>query len=405
MPRNIGRRVLFVLAGFGCFLLFMYTLAPPLATRLINRVSATAPYPVAPEALALHQRLFVADLHADATLWNRDLLARGATGHVDVPRLIAGNIALQAFTAATQVPATISVNATREALDLITPLAFFQRWPAAAWNSAFERARYQAWRVEDAAARSGGKLSLIRYREDLEEYLERRKSDKAITAGILGIEGLHCLEAKLENVGRLYDAGFRMMGIAHFFDNPVGGSAHGMKKYGLTEFGAAVLEEMERRSILVDLAHASPRVIEDVLARATRPVVVSHTGVRATCDSNRNLSDDQLRAIAAKGGVVGIGFFSLATCGNDIDSIIRAIQHAVSVAGIDHVALGSDWDGAVSTPFDASGIAQITEALLRTGMGEADIAKIMGENALALLRASLPRRPVQQAAARPAVLP
>jgi microsomal dipeptidase-like Zn-dependent dipeptidase len=393
MPRSFRRKAAYLLIGFVLFLAFMYTLAPPLATRLINRVAASGPYPVAPEARALHERLFVADLHADATLWNRDLLAYGTTGHVDVPRLIAGNIALQAFTAATQVPATISVNATREALDLITPLAFFQRWPAAAWNSAFERARYQAWRVEDAATRSGGKLSLIRYREDLEDYLARRKSDRAITAGILGIEGLHCLEAKLENVGRLYDAGFRMMGIAHFFDNPVGGSAHGMKKYGLTEFGAAVMEEMERRSILVDLAHASPQVIEDVLARATRPVVVSHTGVRATCDSNRNLSDEQLRAIARNGGVIGIGFFSLATCGDDIDHILRAIQHAVAVAGIDHVALGSDWDGAVATPFDASGIGQITEALLGTGMAEADIAKIMGENTLRLLRASLPPRP------------
>jgi membrane dipeptidase len=106
-------------------------------------------------------------------------------------------------------------------------------------------------------------------------------------------------------------AGFRMIGLAHFFDNEFAGSAHGVEKYGLTEQGRALVRDMERRKILVDLAHASPKTIEDVTAMASRPVIFSHTGVRGTCDNRRNLSDEQLRKIAATGGVIGIGFWDV----------------------------------------------------------------------------------------------
>ena len=159
---------------------------------------------------------------------------------------------------------------------------------------------------------------------------------------------------------------------------------------GITEFGKAVLEEMARLHIVLDLAHASPQLIEDSLALSTRPVVVSHTGVQGTCDNRRNLSDAQLKAIAATGGVVGIGFWDTATCGTDIASIVRALLHAAEVAGIDHVALGSDWDGATATPFDAAGIGQITQGLLESSMKEEDIAKIMGQNTVRVLLESLP---------------
>jgi microsomal dipeptidase-like Zn-dependent dipeptidase len=147
---------------------------------------------------------------------------------------------------------------------------------------------------------------------------------------------------------------------------------------------------MEARGVLVDLAHASPRAIDDVLGLVRRPVVVSHTGVRATCDNTRNLSDAQLRAIAATGGVVGIGFWDTATCGTDAGAIARAVLHAVRVAGEDHVALGSDFDGAVTTPFDATGVPLVTEALLEAGLDERTVAKVMGGNAVRLLRATLP---------------
>ena len=119
-------------------------------------------------------------------------------------------------------------------------------------------------------------------------------------------------------------------------------------------------------------------------------MVVSHTGVRGTCDNRRNLSDAQLRAVARTGGVVGIGFWDTAVCGDDARAVARAIGHAVRVAGADHVGLGSDFDGAVTTPFDASGLPQVTQALLDAGMAEDDIARVMGGNVVRLLRQSLP---------------
>lgn len=140
----------------------------------------------------------------------------------------------------------------------------------------------------------------------------------------------------------------------------------------------------------LDLAHASKKTIQDVLAMATRPVIVSHTGVKGTCDNNRNLSDEQLRAIARTGGVIGIGYWSTATCGRDAKAIARAIRHAVSVAGIDHVGLGSDYDGAVDAPFDVAGLAELTDALLAAGFEEGEIRKIAGENVLRVFKANLP---------------
>jgi microsomal dipeptidase-like Zn-dependent dipeptidase len=230
----------------------------------------------------------------------------------------------------------------------------------------------------------------VRSRADLEAYLARRASEPEITAGWLGIEGAQALDGRLENLDRLYDAGVRMVGLAHFFDNEFAGSAHGVSKGGLSEAGRELIRRIEARRMLVDLAHASPPTIDQVLQMATRPLVVSHTGVRGTCDNARNLSDEHLRGIARTGGVVGIGYWETAVCGTDPAAIARAIQYAVRIAGIDHVGLGSDYDGAVTVPFDTSQLALLTEALLKAGFNDDEIARLMGGNALRVLRASLP---------------
>jgi microsomal dipeptidase-like Zn-dependent dipeptidase len=204
------------------------------------------------------------------------------------------------------------------------------------------------------------------------------------------VEGAHVLEGEIGNLEVLWRAGYRMVGLVHFFDNELGGSAHGVAKGGLTPFGREVVKQAEARGMLVDLAHASARTIDDVLAMATRPVVVSHTGVRGTCDNIRNLSDDQLTGIARTGGVVGIGFWDTAVCGTDAAAIARAIKHAVSVIGADHVALGSDFDGAVDVPFDVTGLPLLVDALLAEGLSDDQIARIMGGNVVRLLEGSLP---------------
>jgi microsomal dipeptidase-like Zn-dependent dipeptidase len=197
------------------------------------------------------------------------------------------------------------------------------------------------------------------------------------------------LDGNLANIDRLYDAGVRMMAPTHFFDNDIGGSSAGVEKTGLTDKGREMVRRMEARHMLVDVAHAAPRTIDDVLAIATRPVIVSHTGVKATCDNSRNLSDAQLRGIAHTGGVIGIAFFEVAVCGTDAAAIARAIRHAADTVGVDAVALGSDFDGAVVAPFDTTGLGLLIDALYQAGFTDGDIGKIMGGNALRVLLSSL----------------
>jgi microsomal dipeptidase-like Zn-dependent dipeptidase len=142
--------------------------------------------------------------------------------------------------------------------------------------------------------------------------------------------------------------------------------------------------------MIVDLAHASPQTIDDVLKIATRPLVVSHTGVKATCNNNRNLSDSQIRGVAANGGLIGIGYWSIATCGNDAKAIVHAMRHVADLVGVDHLALGSDFDGAVDEPFDTTGLITITDELLAQGFTDDQIRQIMGGNVLSFLQANLP---------------
>src|SRR5262249_35816391 len=256
------------------------------------------------------------------------------------------------------------------------------------WNSTKERALYQAGRLRKFAEASRGKLVLIQSRPDLENYLANRASGQV--AGFLGSEGAQPLEGNLENLDALYSAGFRMMAPSHFTDTAIGGSSAGVHKGGLSELGHEWVRRMEAKHMLIDLAHASPATLHDVTAMANRPVVVSHTGVKGTCDNPRNLSDQELRAIANTGGVVGIGVWDTATCGQDAAATARAIRYAVGVIGGDHVALGSDFDGGTTTPFDASGWSLITDALLAEGFSEPEIRKIMGENVVRVLRETLP---------------
>lgn len=371
------------------FLVFFFGFAPGLIAHRLNVVINPPPYAVSERAKLLHETLTVADLHADSLLWNYDLNKRQTSNQVDVPRLLEGNVALQAFTVVTKTPRGMNIESNSDKTDNIFWLALAQRQPLENLKSLTKRAVWQASQLQKYAAESGGKLTVIKSKSDLAAVLERRKSEKVV-GGWLGIEGAQALDGNVENVDVLFDAGFRMMSPSHFFDTEMGGSAHGAQKYGLTDAGKEMIRKMEEKRMIVDLAHASSATIDDVLEAATRPVVVSHTGVRGTCDNQRNLSDDQLRAIAAKGGIIGIGFWETAVCGTDADAIVRAIKYAVEVAGIDHVALGSDFDGSVTTPFDASGMALITDALLRAGHSESDIRAIMGGNVARFLSENLP---------------
>jgi microsomal dipeptidase-like Zn-dependent dipeptidase len=290
----------------------------------------------------------------------------------------------------TKSPHGLNIESNEDKNDDIFWLAIVERWPPATWNSLTERALYQARRLHQFAAGSGGGFVVIENSTDLSHYLERRQLNRRLTAGLLSIEGAHALEGKLANLDLLYRAGYRMMSPSHFFDSDIGGSAAGAHKTGLTEKGREWVGQMEAHRMIVDLAHASAQTIQQVLAIATRPLVVSHTGVKGTCDNNRNLSDEQIRAVAAKGGLIGIGYWDTATCGSDARAIVKAMRYVSSRVGVEHVALGSDFDGAITAPFDVTGLAEITDALLEAGYSEGEIRMIMGENVLSFLQANLP---------------
>ena len=181
-----------------------------------------------------------------------------------------------------------------------------------------------------------------------------------------------------------------MISPAHFFDTAFGGSAHGVEQGGLTDKGREMVRRLEARGVILDVAHASVRTIDDAIAIATRPVVASHTGVRGVCDNARNLSDTHLDGIAGTGGLVGIGFWETASGGPHPADIARSIAYAVERVGVEHVALGSDWDGAVPVPFDAANVVRLTDALLDVGLDEAAIHAVMGENILRVLATALP---------------
>lgn len=371
------------------FVISFFTVIPRYVANSLNPVINKPPYTISEKAKQLHERLLVADLHADSLLWKRDLNQKDTIGQVDIPRLQEGNVALQAFTVVTKSPQNLNIEHNDDKTDNIYWLTLSEMQPLENLSSLTGRAVFQARKLHQFAEKSNGKLLIIKSKKDLQQFIEKRKSEK-ITGGWLGIEGAHALDGKVENVDKLFEAGFRMMSPSHFFDNEMGGSAHGVEKYGLTEKGKEMVKRMEQRGMLVDVAHASKKVIEDVLSIATKPVVVSHTGVKGTCDNNRNLSDEQLKAIAKTGGLVGIGFWDTAVCGEDVKAIAKAIRHTANVVGVDYVALGSDYDGSVKVPFDTSGVGLITEALLNEGFTEDEIAKIMGGNVIKLLSENLP---------------
>lgn len=359
---------------------------PPRVDRALNRVFGTPPFDRAsPRAEALHAKLTIADLHADSLIWGRDLLERNDTGQVDIPRLRVANVAIQVFSVPTQVPKERSRFGTpRDQLDLLTVAAFCNAWPPKTWCFRDARAKHASGLLQKFANNSDRALTLVRTRADLERALQTKT-----LGGVLALEGLHALENDVDNVDRLFDAGYRIAGLVHQFDNELGGSSQGVKRGGLTPFGREVVERMEKRGMIIDLAHASPQLLRDVVAIAKRPLLVSHTGVRGTCDRPRNLSDEEVRLIASTGGVIGIGFWSGAVCGGDAKAIAKSIRHATNLVGVSHVALGSDFDGD-KMPFDTTGLVQITDALLTNGFSEAEIAAIMGGNVIRMLREGLP---------------
>ncbi len=380
----IGLLVLIALAA-GAF----FTLAPGMIERDLNRIDGKPLPAVSARAQALHKTLTIVDLHSDSLLWRRDFLDRADRGHMDLPRLEDGHVALQVLASTTKSPKGQNYDANGGDTDNITGLVIAQLQPVRTWNSLFERSLWHAEKLHRAVAASNGALKAVATAADLDALLAARRGAPRTTGAMLSVEGLHNLEGDIANLGKLYAAGFRMAGLTHFFDNELAGSMHGLKKGGLTPFGRQVVETMEAKGMIVDIAHCSAACVADILKMARRPVVSSHGGVQATCRVNRNLSDEQIRGVAATGGLVGIGYWDAAVCDTSPASIAKAMKHVRDLVGIDHVALGSDYDGATTVRFDTSKLVQVTQALIDAGFSDDEIRAAMGGNAIRVLRAGI----------------
>jgi len=367
---------------------YVHWILPGKVEASLNAVLPHEPYAISDRAKRLHESLFVADLHSDSLLWKRDLLEESDVGHMDIPRLRRGNVALQVFSATTKSPSGQNYDRNAADSDQITLLAVASFWPPRTWFSLYERAVYQLDKLYDVASQS--ELTVVSSKQDFERLVAGRQSGDDAIGGIYLIEGAHPLEGDIENLDRLFDRGLRIIGLTHFFDNELGGSLHGVSREGLSEFGAAVVRRANELDMIIDIAHSSPEMLADVLRLSTSPVILSHGGVSGTCDSPRNLPDELMKQVAAAGGLIGIGYWDGAVCDPRPEGIVKAIRYAVDLLGEDNVALGSDYDGAVTVPFDTSELAILTETMLRSGFSENEIRKVMGDNVRRFLFDNLP---------------
>ena len=241
-------------------------------------------------------------------------------------------------------------------------------------------------RIEDIVAQKSRYVGIARTPDDL--WVNKRQGRKSI---MLGIENGHALDGKIENLHHFARRGIVYMTLCHNGDNDICDSARGSQTHGgVSAFGREVISEMNRLGIMVDLSHAAESSFYDALQLSSTPIVCSHSSCRVLCDHPRNLTDEQMRALAAKGGVMQITAYHgfLVSDGEaTLDDVIRHLQHAISVMGIDHVGLGTDFDGdgGVRGLANSSELLHFTRRLMALGYSDSDIQKIWGGNFLRVM--------------------
>ncbi len=476
--------------------------------------------PASQAAIDLHSRLsYITDMHADTLQfvveespddhYDRLFINKKGLGHVDVPRLLKGNVSFQVFSVFTKGSLDVYEGFEFQCGDpkentclnqsfsrdpdiplyddperpyaddlgkwLSRDVGVYVSWllnrPCEQWHQggdwifdspkdkcpkAFqlidtypdyltnrvhaERALWTAKMAGRAADRSN-KLTLIRSRKEMDRHeqvmLSRSREE---VAGLLSMEGLYFrskvygaksgehVDYLLNTFNEYYEAGFRMMSLTHFLDNDWGGSSTGVKKGGITESGRKLIRLMFEKGVVVDVAHASPPLISDIVEmahKARKPIVYSHGGLsqykpeHPLCSRVRNIGDKQIRQIASTGGVVGIGHGHHFNCGTKPEDSAKAMMHAIKVIdreplyytnsrgerklvrGVEHVSLGSDYDGGIKAHTSTEHLVKITESLMaqkcEDGSGKKercfsddDIELLMGKNSWRVIHDLLP---------------
>jgi len=394
--KNLFKAILaLLLVGLVAAAAFVFYMAGR-SYELSNSVALTPPYEIESSLNDFHNDLFVADLHVDTFTQVDSFMQRKNYAHIDIERARAGGFGLLTLGIATEVPLSM-VRRKPEGVDrggnLIKFGAMASLEPVGNWYSNYKRGKWIIDNVDRTVADNPDQLILITHREDLAELLAERAGGNDNRIGfVLAVEGAHILEGNLERLDELYARGVRMLSLTHAFDNEYGGASEGVKKQGITPEGLLLLARLQKLGIIIDIAHASPALIDDLLKQVKSPIVYSHGGVRGMCNINRNIPEGALQKIKTNGGLVAIGFWDRVLCGDSVADIAASMRYVADSIGTEHVALGSDFDGGVKTVFDASGLPLLTNALIDAGFSEQEIRQIMGENYTRLLLASLPTR-------------
>jgi membrane dipeptidase len=388
-----------------------------LLSSLIAAVSLLVSTPadsISEQARNLHFSSIVVDTHDDTTqnlfVPGFDLGKRNSMGHIDIPRMREGGLSA----------------------------IFFSIWidGRILGPPAIQKALDQIDAVHQNVQKYSKDLSFARTAEDV-----RRAHADGKIAVLIGIEGGHMLGNDIRMVRIYSQLGVRYMTLSHFYNDEWADSSTDKPVHnGLTEYGKEIVQEMNRQGMLVDISHVSDKTFYDALAISKAPLIASHSSCRALCNHPRDMTDEMIKALAAKGGVIQINYeksfidqaYKDASekesggvvavidrlrkeCGDDDscigkkmaeqekqataagrlphvswERIVDHIDHAVKLVGADHVGLGSDFDGANMPEGmdDVTHLPQITDALLKKGYSEADIRKILGENTLRVLAAA-----------------
>jgi membrane dipeptidase len=379
----------------------------------MNNVSENKPAPNDP--LAIHRRAIIVDMHADTTQRlvdeDVDLAQRLPDGHLDAVRAKEGGLDAQFFSI------------------WVEPQLF-----GAGGERAMKRADAQIQAVRDLATKHPETWELATTAADV-----RRIAASGKIAALMGMEGGYAIDEKIENVGRYYQMGVRYLSSAWTVSTSWAGSSGDEigQTRGLNNFGKQVIREMNRLGIMVDVSHLSDRAFWDIVNTSTRPVIATHSGCRAIADVPRNLTDEMIVALAKTGGVINVIFYpehiepGYAEKKKRVDAeiapmverasaeekgdaahkklardrvrreeflkrlppvsvarIVDHIDHIVKLVGIDHVGIGSDFDGIQAVPADLKSVADLpnlTKELLRRGYSENDIDKILGGNMLRVM--------------------
>lgn len=321
---------------------------------------------------SIHDRAFVIDLHNDVmevisgSKFTYQLADRHTGNHTDIPRLRDGGVDAQIFSI------WISPTAYAASTYYSTAMKFIDTMKAQVLRNAKD-------------------LGLVTRLDSIDAFVAQKK-----IAGILVVEGGHCIEENLENLRSLYNAGVRVMTITWKNSTSWAISDQDTRAgtTGLNDFGKQVIRTMDSLGMLIDVSHVGKKTIEDILSTSTKPVIASHSGAYTLANNARNLTDSQIRSIADRGGVIGVVFYPYYLTGSKTASLANVIQHIdyikKIVGNVDCISLGSDFDGIEVTPTGLENVTKfpaITEALLQRGYSRDDVRKILGGNFMRVFRA------------------